>query len=112
MVIVKPADAQNTTCHACNKPAAVVLVLKIKNWSRTTALCKRCQSQAAQKLSPTRVSKADLQRVWDMASEMSGENSYNVYDVDTGVRVGVIRPIALTLNRVKKAFGLRGKDVE
>lgn len=112
MVIVKQADVQNTTCAACNKRAVVVLVLKIKNWSRRTPLCVRCQAMTAKKLSPASTSKTDLQRVWNMAVEMSGENSYSDYDETYGGRLGVSEPFRSAINSVRKAFRLRGKDVK
>ncbi len=112
MVEVKPPDATGATCVSCDKKAAVVLVIKWRNWSTTTPLCVKCQRQAVKCLSPAMPSKRDLQTVWNMAVEMSGENSYSMYDEETGTRLGVTYAIACALNRVKKAFGLKGKDVE
>jgi hypothetical protein len=42
---------------------------------------------------------------------MSNENSYGDYDEASGTRLGVRAVIADALNRVKKAFRLRGKDI-
>ncbi len=111
MVEAKLPDATGGTCVSCDKKAVIVLVVKWRNWSTTTALCANCRKEAVKCLSPHPHSKKDLQTVWDLAAEMSNENSYGDYDEATGTRLGVRASIANALNRVKKAFGLRGKDI-
>jgi hypothetical protein len=111
MIEAKPADVDTRTCVSCEKPAVIVLAVKWRNWSTTTALCESCRKAAVKCLSPGMPSKKDLQTVWDMAAEMSGENSYAIFDEETGENLGKSRAILKALNRVKKFFGLRGKDV-
>jgi transcription elongation factor Elf1 len=114
MISVKPIEDRFSTCQSCERVAVVRFLIQVKNWTYTVTLCKKCQTKAWKELSPMPISKADLQRVWDMAQEMSGENSYGVWDDDEAgaVRVGTQPIIVRALNRVKKAFGLRGKDVK
>jgi hypothetical protein len=111
MIEAKEPDATGATCVSCDKKAAIVLVVKWRNWSTTTALCESCRKAVVKSLSPLPPSKKDLQTVWDMAAEMSNENSYGDYDEASGTRLGVRAAIADALNRVKKAFRLRGKDI-
>jgi len=110
MVEAKLPDATGATCVSCDKKAVIVLVIKWRNWSTTTALCASCRKEVVKCLSPHPHSKKDLQTVWDLAREMSGESSYQARDAE-GARLGVRVSIARALNHVKKAFGLRGKDV-
>ncbi len=111
MIEAKPAGADTRTCVSCDKTAVIVLVVKWRNWSTTTALCESCRKAAAKCLSPHPVSKQDLQTVWDLAREMAGENSYQARDSE-GTPLGVQLSLVRVLNRVKKAFGLRGKDLK
>jgi len=111
MIEAKLPDAAGATCVSCDKKSVIVLVVKWRNWSTTTALCESCRKAVVKCLSPHPHSKKDLQTVWDLAKTMSGENSYGDYDEASGMRLGVTAHIANALNRVKKAFGLRGKDV-
>jgi hypothetical protein len=111
MVEAKPPDAVGATCVSCDKKAVIVLVIKWRNWSTTTALCETCRGQAVRSLSPGMPSKKDLQTVWEMAAEMSGENSYGIHDTETGEYLGKSKALLKTLNRFKKFFKLRGKDL-
>lgn len=111
MVEAKLPDAVGATCVSCDKKAVIVLVIKWRNWSTTTALCESCRKQAVKSLSPGMPSKQDLQTVWEMAAEMTGETSYGIHDTETGEYLGKDKALLKTLNRVKKFFGLKGKDL-
>ena len=111
MVEAKPPDATGATCVSCDKKAVIVLVIKWRNWSTTTALCTSCREEAVRSLSQGAPWRKALQQVWTMAREMSGENSYSAYDEASGERLGVFPPIADAINLVKKVFKLRGRNV-
>lgn len=57
----------------------------------------------------TRVPRRALQRVFDMACEMSREGSYQEHDEDSGACLGVRLDVLRDLKTVQETFKLKGK---
>ena len=57
MIKVEPASVTTQTCHSCDKKAVVALLIGVRNWSTTIALCRACRKEVVSLLSPAKPSK-------------------------------------------------------
>lgn len=97
--VVRPSDR---TCNGCGGIAAIMMRIARPEGNIATllCLCVSCRAEIHEKTAPQPIApvpRRALQRVWDLACEMSHETSYHHDDV-----------IADAIDTVKKFFKLKG----